>query len=173
MAGFDFEKEIVKAIPKLKSLGMRLTHDPIRTQDLVQDTLLKALLKKNLFCENDQRGSINSWLYRILVNTFIDQQRPTQRYKFSRISMNATNCVDRYGKHSNPVCDYDAQIILQEIGAMPDATKQALQLRIEGYAYEAISQELNIPINTIKTRLHHGKAYLAQRLKQAGILTKA
>ena len=71
-----FEAEVLPQLDALYRLGLRLTTDPSRAEDLVQDTVLKAFRSWERF----QPGTnIRSWLFTILRNTFINDYRRRQR----------------------------------------------------------------------------------------------
>lgn len=169
MEGFVFEKEIVKAIPKLKRLGMRLTYDPIRTEDLVQETLLKALVKKDYF-KTDTSGSITSWLCRILRNHFIDQHRASKKHVLTRIEPGEEHSLVDRTNYTHLACEYDAQLIQEVVDHSSADHKAILQLRMDGYTYEEITALLDIPMNTVKTRIYHGRQKLIARLTKLGVL---
>ena len=59
-------------LPRLFRIGMRLTHQPSESQDLVQEALTKAWANWHRF---EQTGSLGAWLSRILINTFISRHR--------------------------------------------------------------------------------------------------
>lgn len=74
--GGDFETELVSEVPHLKNYALSLTQDPSDANDLVQDSILKALEKKHQF----RRGTyMRRWLFTILRNRFLDGWRKTDR----------------------------------------------------------------------------------------------
>src|SRR5688500_2492375 len=64
--------------PDLRRLSRRLTQDPEESSDLVQDTILKALIHCDKFRENT---NLQGWLFTIMRNTFINHYRRKQRSK--------------------------------------------------------------------------------------------
>src|SRR5262245_66377152 len=76
-----FEAEVIPQLDSLYRLALRLTTDPSRAEDLVQDTVLKAFRSWQRF----QPGTnIRSWLFTILRNTFINDYRRRQREPIPR-----------------------------------------------------------------------------------------
>src|SRR3954467_14399850 len=76
----DLTHEIVSLRSTLKVFTHRFTRDKEESQDLVQDTLLKALMYKDKFKEET---NLKGWLFTIMRNTFINNYRKNQRAKTS------------------------------------------------------------------------------------------
>ena len=68
----EFLRQITPHIPRLTSVGMRLTHQRSEAQDLVQEALTKAWANWHRYRPG---GSLGAWLARILINTFISRHR--------------------------------------------------------------------------------------------------
>src|SRR5262252_9255686 len=68
----DFEKDAMSHLSTLLAVGSRLTRSAAEAEDLVQDTLLKALRAREHFTPG---SNMRAWLLRILTNTFINKYR--------------------------------------------------------------------------------------------------
>ena len=162
---------------KLYRVAYRMAGHHEDAQDLLQDALLEAYRSFKRF----QRGTyFDKWLYRIMTNTFIDRQRHKKR-------------VGRIDSLDAPVGADDGEILAREI---PDWTEEpsrrvlhdefgepvqkALnQLKpdfrmvlilsdVEEFSYEEIAEMLNIPIGTVRSRLHRARDMMRQTLTLLG-----
>lgn len=157
-------------LPQLDSLyrlALRLTTDPSRAEDLVQDTVLKALRSWQRF----QLGTnIRSWLFTILRNTFINDYRRRQREPIA-MDLDAVepHAVFRAGQDEDPEGAFFAQIVdakvLDAIDALPEDFREVLVLSdIENMSYAEIAGVLGIPVGTVKSRLFRARRQLQEVL---------
>ena len=72
----SFHRRLIDAIPNLRAFAMSLCGNPARSDDLVQETLLKAWNKIDSF---EEGTNFRAWLFTILRNTFLSEQRKRKR----------------------------------------------------------------------------------------------
>jgi RNA polymerase sigma-70 factor (ECF subfamily) len=129
--------------PELRRFALSLARDADRADDLVSDTLLRAMAHLALL------GQLNpyqrrAWLYRTLKNRFIDEQRSRQREQalFEQMTL-----LD-----DGPV----AYVLPPDLLAQaPEQYRELLEMRfLFGMTSEEISQKLGIPAATVRSRLH-------------------
>jgi len=148
----------------LESFAMKFTQDVEDANDLVQDTLIKAIRYHYLYkTGTNMRG----WLYTIMKNTFINDYRKgsrknaviqnTEDFTPQHLSRSAT---DNLGE--NKFIMKDIQTALGKL--QPEYSVPFLRY-FEGYKYHEIAEELNIPIGTVKTRIHMARKELKKYLK--------
>lgn len=161
---FSFSQELATYRSSLYFFALSFTHDVEDANDLVQDTLVKALRYSNLFKEGT---NFKAWLYTILRNTFInDFRRNARSAKVFTVSEEITNA--QLGKSAytnqgeNKFMMDDIQFALKKLQA--DYRIPFLRY-FEGYKYHEIAEELNIPIGTVKTRIHLARNILKKQLK--------
>jgi len=155
----------------LYSYAYYLSGDREQANDILQDTYLKAFR----FYDKFERGTnAKAWLYRIMKNTYINEYRRTHRlpeiveydehissYQITRGGNPASG--DLRAMLETQTFDDD---IAGAIAALPDKFKSVIVLRdIEELPYEEIAEALEIPIGTVRSRLHRARAILFERLK--------
>jgi len=149
----------------LTSFALKFTKDIDDANDLVQDTIVKALHYQSLYKEGT---NLRGWLYTIMRNTFINNHRGLKK----RMSV-----IDTSEELSSAQLSNSAARNLGESKFIQEDINKALQglqfeysmpfLRyFEGYKYQEIADELNIPIGTVKTRIFVARQYLKEKLKQ-------
>ena len=159
------EKEIVKHIAFLYKVAQRLTKkNHHQSEDLVQETLLKALDKKHLFKE----GELKAWLYVILFNTFRTRWRNNRR----EVSLDENlEDVDNLSFKNNyyippsQLSYIELNDVFSLIKNMSSDKQDILALCFEGLSYEEISKVLNIPMGTVKSRISRIRDELRKKLE--------
>ncbi len=148
-------------LPDLLRRARQLTGDSVRADDLVQDTVERALRFRHTFREG---GHLRAWLMRIMQNVFISARRriATER----RIVEGAR--VDPNGWASlRPVqlAPGLSPPVARALGGMPEHLRSVVELVDLGeYSYKDAAQAEEVPVGTIMSRLHRGRARLAAEL---------
>src|SRR5919198_4657384 len=166
-----FEAEALPLLPGLYSSAFRLTRNAADAEDLVQETFLRAYRGFHQFQEGT---NLKAWLYRILMNTFINSYRKKQReprtisddevedwYLYSRM---ADEGLEPSAETSviESLPDEDVQEALQ---SLPEQFRAAVLLAdVEGFSYKEIAEITGVPIGTVMSRLHRGRKALEKRL---------
>ena len=161
---------------KLYRVAYRMAGHHEDAQDLLQDALLEAYRSFKRF----QRGSyFDKWLYRIMTNTFIDRQR--HRKRVGRIeSLDAPlpgmEEGETAGRELPDWKDEPSRRVLQEMFDEPiqralDALKPEFRMvlilaDVEEFSYEEISEMMDTPIGTVRSRLHRARDMMRQMLEQ-------
>jgi RNA polymerase sigma-70 factor (ECF subfamily) len=150
----DLAEEIVKAIPALRLYATFLTRSTPRADDLVQDTLERALRHRASF----QDGSnVKAWLFSILRNRFTDDFRRGRRMVEDVDGEAAARMVSPADQHWR----LQYADLLKAIDAMPPATRDALVLVMgAGLSHEAAASILGCPLGTLKSRVRRARSHL-------------
>jgi RNA polymerase sigma-70 factor (ECF subfamily) len=135
-------------------------------RDIVQEALVQAYLKLDSF-----RGesAFYTWLYRIALNLAASHQR-RRRPAASLDAMRETGSVEPADEEDNPAESLERQErcrqVRQAIAQLADEYRSVLVLReIDGFPYETIAEVLDLPLNTVRSRLHRGRLQLKKTLK--------
>ena len=140
--------------PVLLKNAMILLHNKEEAEDLVGDSLLRAMEKEHLF----KRGTnLNAWLFTIQRNTFINKYRKQKRSP-------RTTELER---KDHPFTGNSAEsiMLLKQTMELIDNHRnlnwrEAIVLIANGYEYQEIAEKLNIPLGTVKSRIHLMRKYL-------------
>lgn len=151
----------------LRNYALSLTHNLDETKDLVQETILKAYRYKDKFQEGT---NLRGWLYTILKNSFINNYRRDQKRNTFLDFTDNTYYIDLPSQKIEN--DAELKFIRKDLDDAVDSLtndlKIAFTLNAEGFKYHEISEELQIPIGTIKTRIFIARRILREKLKDYG-----
>ncbi|MDQ4070972.1 MAG: sigma-70 family RNA polymerase sigma factor [Actinomycetota bacterium] len=146
----------------LYTVAYRLTGNHDDAQDLVQEVLLRV--RRGL--ETYQPGSLEGWLSRITTNTFLDEARRRQRRPVDLLPEEPDRVVP-------PALGADAALAAE---VLPDDVQDALRKLPEEYraavvmcdvvglSYQEISDSLDVPVGTVRSRIHRGRSLLRKAL---------
>ncbi len=167
-----FERDALSYVPSLLSVATRLTRNAIESEDLVQDTLVKAMRAQRQFAPGT---NLKAWLLRILTNTFINRYRrgslersvvdgadadPLWDGWMSTASMEAMR--DPESTALRPMLEAE---IRDALAALPEDFRLVVVLAdVEELSYREISDILGCPIGTVMSRLHRGRRILKMKL---------
>jgi len=143
--------EIVAHIPRLRRYARALTGDGHRADDLVQDTLERALAKYYLW----RRGSdLRAWLFTIMHNVFVNQLKARRELALDDAVEDGLQSAPR----SDPLELRDLDAALRQL---PVEQREVLLLvGLEQLSYAEVSDALGIPIGTVMSRLSRGRERL-------------
>lgn len=168
----DFEEEIVPHLDAMYNFALRLTSDPSDAEDLVQDTIVKAY---RFFSSYEKGTNAKAWLFRILKNSYINNYRKQSKQPnqvdydevssfYETIRADRTDTSDLEDKMFRELIDDDISNALEELPE--DFRTVVLLCDVEGFTYEEIANMLDVPIGTIRSRLHRGRNLLKAQLKE-------
>ncbi len=167
-----FDQEFMPHIDSMYNFAFKLTNDEDDANDLVQDTYLKAFRFINSF----ERGTnAKAWLFRILKNSFINDYRKRSRepskvdYQDVETTYNSTEDAEIEATtdlRTETVQDMIGDEVANALNSLPVDFKTVIILcDIEGFTYEEMAKILDIPIGTVRSRLHRARNLLKEKLK--------
>lgn len=153
-----FEREALPQMRALYGTAYRLTRNAADAEDLVQETYLRAFRAFHLYTADT---NIRAWLFTILHRARVDHFR-----KAGRSPQTAELVGD--GPAVAPPQDALArgqEDVRRALDALPEAFRAAVVLRdVQDFSYEEIARILSIPIGTVMSRIHRGRALMRQQL---------
>lgn len=167
-----FEEEFLPYIEALHTFAYHLSLDEEAANDLVQDTYLKAFR----FIEQYDRGTnAKAWLFKILKNAFINEYRRRKRLP-TLVDYDDIRKVHEKEEPGSPESYVDLREemfnyligdeVTKAINAMPvDFRTVILLCDVEDFSYEEIAAILDIPIGTVRSRLHRARNTLKEKLE--------
>jgi RNA polymerase sigma-70 factor, ECF subfamily len=151
----DIRGRIEAEIPRLRRYARALTRDAVSADDLVQDCLVRGLAKAHLWKEGTD---LRAWLFTILHNQFVNRVRRAGREGTS-VSIDETDAFPARAADQNS--RLELRDLDRAIGRLPEEQRAVILLvGLEGLAYEAVAEVLDIPVGTVRSRLSRGRAAL-------------
>ena len=167
-----FEKLVQPHFDRLYRLAFRLTGRKAEAEDLFQELLIKAYGKLDDLVAIDEPGS---WLSRIMYNLFIDERRRFARQRMHTVEEGFLpgDGLEGFAGTDNPEAD---QQRYDKLKKLDDALQQlsddhriiVLLHDTEGYKLDEIHKLIDIPVGTVKSRLHRARARLREILTTSG-----
>ncbi|MGC5777820.1 sigma-70 family RNA polymerase sigma factor [Methylobacterium sp. NFXW15] len=161
-ADAEMRELLLGAIPALRAFAFSLTYDLDRSDDLVQDTLVRAWTRAESF----RRGTnLTAWLFTILRNLFYSEQRKRKR-----------EVEDADGLHAGRLTALPEQEVRMEmaqfqeaLNLLPHAQREALILvGAQSFTYEEAAEICGVAVGTIKSRVSRARVRLIESLGMQG-----
>ncbi len=164
----NFGVEIMQYEGILRPFAFNLTRNREESEDLIQDTIYRALSNKEKFAEGT---NIKAWLFTIMRNIFINNYRRNQKRNTvtdtsdNQYLLNSTKKVERNGSESAFIAE-DIKKAMVEVSK--DFTEPFMMYH-NGFKYQEIAEKLDLPLGTVKSRIFFARKELQARLKDMGI----
>jgi RNA polymerase sigma-70 factor, ECF subfamily len=165
VADASLRDQLVKWIPNLRAFALSLTQSAQHTDDLVQDTLLKALSNLDKF----QKGTnMRAWLFTILRNSFYNdirylkyhQTAPLEDLQPGNLETRATQ--EKYAEFKDVLKGLEKLV--------PEQREAIILIAAEGLSYEEAAAVCNCPVGTVKSRLSRARQRLEEYMKGGSVL---
>ena len=156
-----FESELTQLLPRLRRFAFALSRNGADADDLAQATIERALRSRDQW----QRVTrLDSWLFRIMRNLWIDTVRARGRRERHEAPEDAAKDV---GEDPREAMDtsMELQRAMSAMERLPDEQREVVALiLIEGFGYREVSEMLDLPIGTVSSRLVRGRMALLEML---------
>lgn len=163
MSTIEFSKHLSQFQLFMYNFALRLTRNEERAKDLVQETSIRALRYR----ENYKRGTnFKGWIATVMRNLFINQYRkdlrrrtvnePVEQFEFALESKVIT---PNEGEANLRLAEIHKQInCIGKIYSVP------FLMHFRGYEYQEIAEQLDLPMGTVKSRIHTARQKIRLRL---------
>lgn len=172
----SFDEAALRYLDPLYGMALRLTRNPTRAEDLVQDTYVKAFRHWALFQEGT---NLKAWLFKILTNTFFNDYKKKTRegatvdydevqdFSLALAAPEESEEIDRGGM---PLDAYLKEVMDEEVLRALDELREPFRsavilVDIEEFSYQDAADILGTQIGTVRSRLFRGRAFLMERLR--------
>ena len=166
----EFEREAVPHMDALYNYAVKMTGDSDDASDLIQETYLKAFR----FWDKFEKGTnCKAWLFRIMKNTFINTYRKTSKEPDKVDYEEIENFYENIKPSSTDSAHLEKDIydnLLDDemsaaISSLPEDFRTVIILcDIEGYTYDEIADFVDVPVGTVRSRLHRARKMLFTKL---------
>jgi RNA polymerase sigma-70 factor, ECF subfamily len=165
--GDTFEREAIPHAKQLYRAAFRLTRDHGHAEDLVQETLTRAYVKFDQFTPGTNLGG---WLYRIMLSNFYTacrqrSRRPAEVLAPEQDVVGTASTARATSAESEALGSMGDSAAVRALADLPAGYKTVIYLAdIEEYRYAEIAEMLGIPIGTVMSRVHRGRAMIRAKL---------
>lgn len=148
----------------LKGYIIKMTGNPELSQDILQETLLKAVININKFVP---KAKFSTWLIKIATNVYIDHLRKNKQVEF----IDEAQESNALGPEELAVNKLEYKEIMAVLQSLPYEKRAVFILKhYYGYKYDEISKILNCPTGTVRSRLHNTVKHIISELQRKGLI---
>jgi RNA polymerase sigma-70 factor (ECF subfamily) len=170
-AATEFSALTAPHMNRLFRLGMRLTHQPSESADLVQEALCRAWANWGRY---ERNGSLGAYLSRILYNAFVSRHRHAKvvstaasRYDLTEHLFDASRMIEAQMPegvwHQRQLSDE----VVAALDALPPHYRDVVELvDLQGLPYKDAAETLEIPLGTVMSRLHRARRLMRTQLAE-------
>jgi RNA polymerase sigma-70 factor (ECF subfamily) len=154
-------RAIEAELPRLRAQAKKLCWRPSDAADLVQDTVLRALVYERQF---EPGTNLHAWLSQILRSVFVSRYRRTKR---EQRALERLGADPHTWPHHNPLplAPRLGPRVTQALAELPAPFRSVVELvDLGGREYLDAAAELSVPVGTVMSRLYRGRRILADRL---------
>lgn len=163
MSTLEFNDQLFQLKSKLHSFAYNLTKSSEDAQDLYQETAFRAITNREKFRPGT---NFKAWMFTIMKNIFINQYRKKQK---------ANTVIDKtenlYYLNSGTVKiknQADTNLSMMELEGMieslDDGLKIPFMMHFDGYKYQEISDDMELPLGTVKSRIFFARKALKEKI---------
>jgi RNA polymerase sigma factor (sigma-70 family) len=162
MSTLEFNHLVTMNSNQLRGFAFNYTKNWDDAEDLIQDTLYKALRYKDYFQEGT---NFKGWLFTIMRNIFINGYK-RKKLQQNLLEESAHNVMINGSKlkEDTITSSLNHQEILKAIETLSDDYKKPFQMFVDGFHYDEIAAEMGIPMGTVKSRIFHARQKLSKML---------
>jgi RNA polymerase sigma-70 factor (ECF subfamily) len=156
-----FADEVLASMRSLRAFAISLTRDADQAEDLVQETVLRAISKQPQF---EAGTNLQAWLFTILRNLFFSEHRKSLR--------EVEDADGSYAATMIALPDQEDRIMIHDLEAalhkLPEGQREAILLvGADGLSYEEAAQALGCAVGTVKSRVNRARNCLAELMRLA------
>jgi RNA polymerase sigma-70 factor (ECF subfamily) len=158
-AGAQIKQEMVAAIPRLRAFAVSLCGNPDRADDLVQETLAKALLNIKSFSVGT---NLLAWLFTILRNAYYSEFRKRRR-EVADVDGSLSGALVSKADQDDHMEMLDFRRALQKLS--PDQREALILIGATGLSYEEAAEVCKCAVGTMKSRVSRARSRLSELLQ--------
>lgn len=166
-----FEDVVLFYQDKIYQHCNRMLGNAHEAEEIAQEAFIRAYINIHSY---DERRKFSTWLYRIATNLTIDRLRKRKPDYYLDAEVKGTEGLDMYSQLAadeklpeDELEELELQEYIQkQIAELPPKYRSIIMLRyLEDFSLQEISEILDIPIGTVKTRVHRGREALRKKLR--------
>jgi RNA polymerase sigma-70 factor (ECF subfamily) len=154
----DFNDLLESQIPRLRRYSRALTRDTQRADDLVQDTLVRALMKQDRW---EPGTNLRAWLFTLMHNQFVNNVRRANR---ETGTIDIDDVSSSLVATTDPTASRQLYELERALGQLAAEQREVILLvGLEGFSYEDAAKILAVPVGTVRSRLSRGRESLRRQ----------
>ena len=165
MSTLEFNKQLKDITALLQSFAYKLTKNMEDSRDLVQETICRGMSNREKFKPGT---NFKAWLFTIMKNIFINNYR--RRLKANTIKDNTDNLFYLNSGKSDIHNDGESNLMMNELDNMienlKDGIKTPFLMHYQGYKYQEIADQLQLPLGTVKSRIFFARQELKASINE-------
>lgn len=165
MSTLDFTTQFDRLRRTLFSFALNLTKDEESARDLVQETAFKAFKYRDRY---EPQTNLRAWLMTIMRNSFINEYRKRKRRQ--TLNDNTSNDYLLDSGQQTVKNEGDSAVMQEEIlnviNTLEDWVRIPFLMHYQGFKYEEIADELEVPLGTIKSRIFFARQKLQTQMRK-------
>jgi len=164
----NFGSEIMQYENILRPFAFNLTKSSEAASDLIQDTFYRALTNEEKFNEGT---NIKAWLFTIMRNIFINNYRRQKKSNTitdtsdNQYLLNSTKKIEKNESERSFLAE-DIEKAMREVSS---EFTEPFMMYFKGFHYQEISEQLDLPLGTVKSRIFFARKELQSKLKGMGV----
>lgn len=164
MNSIEFNIKLHQINDPLMGFAMRLTRNKEDAKDLVQETALLAFANKKKFRPNT---NFKAWVCTIMRNSYINKYRKMRMRKEVEYSLEnvSYDIADTAIEEKNTPL-ISIKELLSIVDQLSDTSRVPFLMHYNGYEYQEIAEFLEVPIGTVKSRIHFARTKLKESIRQ-------
>lgn len=158
-----FVNKLLALQPNMQNFARMLTNNVDKARDLVQDTMLKALDRQDMFVDST---NFKGWVFTIMRNIFINDYHKSMQESIvndSTDNLYHLNLSQDSGIEA-PEEAFDSIEITTLVQTLPTELYEPFMMYVSGYKYQEIAEQLNSPMGTVKTRIRQARLCLQKHI---------
>lgn len=168
MSTLEFNDALVNLERYLRSFAMSFTRNREEANDLTQETMMKAIVYRSQYTP---QTNFKAWVFTIMRNIFINQYRRKVKRATIFDYSNESYLLNQVQESNwNPSKWLMAKELKNHIRNLGEEYRKPFQMHYDGYKYQEIAEELNIPIGTVKSRIFIARKKLMDLLPEYSYL---
>lgn len=165
-AAGNFKTELGDQLPNLQKYARSFYSDSAQADDLVQDTIVRAMDKAHLYQEGT---NLKAWLYRMMHNIFCNQHKRRKRYPH----VDAEKVLPTLAESASQEEHLRLAQTQMAFNQLEPTFREALYLvTVEGMSYQQAAQVMDVKVGTVKSRISRARNDLLQKLKTVKLTSK-
>jgi RNA polymerase sigma-70 factor (ECF subfamily) len=161
----ELRAALVTLAPELFARALRLSRNATVAEDLVQDTVERAIRFESHFIPGT---NARAWLFQILFSVFITRCRRNRREQRALGTLATDPCSWTMPEQGSPAMSKLTPALAEQLAQLPEAFRRAVELvDLQEMSYRDAADRMGVPVGTVMSRLHRGRKLLASALRSA------